>query len=170
MQRLNTNDKMLRELEKRILLMISRNPRITDSEVARKLDTSQPTVTRTRQSLEEAGLLRYANHPKLGEIGCELLVFTVFKARGYSEKGLIASAQKWIRNHPKVLFSAPGEGLGGRTEIVISVHKTFAEYEEFTREIRAKWEDKFEDIDQFFTSIKKTIKDFDYSSILNANI
>ncbi len=160
---------MLREIEKKVLVIISKNPRITDSEVARQLKTSQPTVTRIRQELEKNGLLRYSNHPDLSEIECELLVFTVFRAEGYTDLKLIKAAQKWIREHPTVLFSAPGEGLGGRTEIIISIHKTFAEYEEFTREIRNKWEKNFKGIDQFITSIKKTIKDFDYNSILEAH-
>jgi len=157
---------MLRELEKRVLMAFSKNPRDKDSEVARRLGTSQPTVTRIRAYLEKKGLLRYANHPKLDEIECELLVFTVFRVEGYKDPKLVRKAQKWIRNHPTVLFSAPGEGLNGKTELIISIHKNFAEYEEFARELRRDWENSFREIDQFITSVNKTIKEFDYTSII----
>jgi hypothetical protein len=44
--------------------------------------------------------------------------------------------QKWISKNPKILFAGFGQGLGGDTLLLVSIHKNLTDLSEFTREIK----------------------------------
>jgi hypothetical protein len=40
---------------------------------------------------------------------------------------------------PKIIFSGSGEGVNGKTLLLISIHKNFTEFSAFTRELRSSF-------------------------------
>jgi Lrp/AsnC family leucine-responsive transcriptional regulator len=63
----------MREIEWKVLSELMKNAKISDRELAKKIGSSQPTVTRARRKLEKEGYIReytvIPNFRKLG-IGC----------------------------------------------------------------------------------------------------
>jgi DNA-binding Lrp family transcriptional regulator len=69
----------LKDVEIRIIAELMKNSRRSDRELAKVLGVSQPTITRTRTSLESQGLIEYTAVPDFARLGYELLVFTLVK-------------------------------------------------------------------------------------------
>jgi len=72
----------MKETEKKLLSELLRNSKRSDRELARAMDISQPTITRTRQKLEREGFVRdYTIVPDWRKLGFEIMVFTFLKMR-----------------------------------------------------------------------------------------
>jgi len=52
----------MREIEWKVLSELMKNSKLSDRELARKLGSSQPTVTRTRRRLEEKGYIKLSSN------------------------------------------------------------------------------------------------------------
>ena len=61
-----------------------KNSRVSDRELARLLQVSQPTVTRMRGRLEKEGYIKtYTVIPDFTKMGYQILAFTFSKLRSY---------------------------------------------------------------------------------------
>jgi DNA-binding Lrp family transcriptional regulator len=69
----------LKSIDYEIISELIKNSRLSDRQVAKKLGTSQPTVTRRRTQLEKEGMLDYTGVPDLKKLGFEILAFTFGK-------------------------------------------------------------------------------------------
>ncbi|MDG6221274.1 MAG: helix-turn-helix domain-containing protein, partial [Candidatus Thermoplasmatota archaeon] len=66
--------KKLTNNEKKVLYGLVRHPRLTDTELAEKLELAQSTVTTIRHRLQKIGAVKEIWLPMVNRIGCELLV------------------------------------------------------------------------------------------------
>ena len=148
----------MKNTELRLISELMKNSRRSDRELARVLRVSQPTVSRIRTRLEKEGIVKeYTMIPDLGKLGVELVAVTFGhwsseKISEYSESVRIEKAKQFISKYPNVVFASSGLGLGmGR--MIISVHKTYSEYVEFMREMRAEWEGLLTSLESFIISV-----------------
>ncbi len=145
-------EKMLRELLK--------NSKNSDRELAKILGVSQPTVTRTRHTLEKEGTIQeYTVVPDFERMGFEILAMTFMKGRSgtYSQGELEAEHEK-VKEHfgklPNVIFVSSGEGLG-MVGIVISFHRNYTDYRAFLNTLRLNWGKYIGDMKHFVVSVKE---------------
>ena len=103
---------------RKTLACLLKNPKISDRKAADLIGVSQPTVTRQRHKLQEAGLLTFSAYPDLARLGYSIIAFTEL-----SDFQILPSLKKedsviFLAKQPSRLF-------------VISVHKGIEEYEMF---------------------------------------
>jgi hypothetical protein len=68
--------------------------------------------------------------------------------------------------NPKILFTTFGEGLGGKTLLLVSVHKDFTDYSAFSRELKGLFGLKASSAESFLFSLKKDIvKHFSFKNL-----
>lgn len=127
----------LRGREKQVLFELLKDGRIPDKHIAKKIGTTQPTVTRTRQKLEREGFIqRYRAVTDFEKAGIGVVTITFWTWVDYSKKDERHAFMDYLKNQPQVCYLARGEGIEGRTTVMMSAHKDFKEYENFIREVR----------------------------------
>ena len=73
---------MREELPKKLLRELLKNSKRSDRDLAKVLDVSQPTITRTRHKLERNGMIQdYTIIPNFRQMGFEILALTFVKMR-----------------------------------------------------------------------------------------
>lgn len=132
----------MKEIQKRVLMELIGNCKRSDRELAKALDISQPTVTRVRTWLEKNNFIReYTIIPKFSRVGLEMIAFTFFKIRvGATKETLIEIRRKteeFLKNHPNIILALRGEGMGA-DGIIVSLHKDFASFTQFMRELKTE--------------------------------
>lgn len=132
----------MKEVQRKTLLELISNCKRSDRELAKALDISQPTVTRVRTWLEKNHFIReYAAIPEFSNIGLELVAFTFFKIRSGATKGAVEEIRKkaeaFFNTHPNVILALRGEGMGC-DGILVSLHKNFASFTQFIRELKTE--------------------------------
>lgn len=125
----------MKPIDRRILFELMKNSRRSDRDLAKILDVSQPTVTRKRASLEKELIEGYTAIPKWSKLGYNLLVITLVKIKTeIASKGKYDSVRKrgteWLMNQPNILMAGGCRGMGVDS-FMISIHKTYAHFDEF---------------------------------------
>lgn len=150
----------LKGIDYRILSELMRNSRTTDRALAKKIGVSQPTVTRRRASLQKRGMLEYTAIPNFKQLGFEIMAFSFGRwtpeamGKVVDKKEFSKGIQKFLSNHPNVIFGTTGgEGLGGMNSASISVHKNFADYAKWAKEIRDYLGEYVSNFDSFIFSL-----------------
>lgn len=132
-------------MKKRVLDVFKeliKNSKKSDRDIAKKLNISQPTVTRIRQKLEKIGYIQeYTIIPNFPKLGFEIVAFIFFNANRCLGKKVKTEAHKWIENNPSVLFSASGDGIRGKNCAMLTLHKNFTEYTKFLNDFKSRWKD-----------------------------
>jgi len=148
-------DKMMK-----VLYELLKNSKKSDRDLAKTLNSSQPTVTRIRKKLERMGYItEYTVVPNLVKIGFELVAFTFMnilrrdEKTGETNKKLAGKAHKWIAENPKILFGAGGEGMRGKNCMMVTIHKDFTDYSQFISDFRTRWSKNIKDIDSFIVPL-----------------
>lgn len=147
--------------EQRLFLVLKellKNSRLSDREMARRLGSSQPTITRTRNQLEkEAYIKSYTIVPDFAKLGYQILAFTFIKMKSYPSVEEVEKAAKlateWVGKRHNVIFTADGEGLGGKDLIMISFHRDYPRYADFMRNYALEWGHVVSDFESFIVSI-----------------
>jgi len=152
----------------KLLRLMMKNSRLSDRELARTLGTSQPTVTRMRQRLEKEGYIRsYTIVPDFVKMGYGILAFTFSKVKTYPSaeeaRGIIKKAAEWANKRHNVIFSADGQGLGGKDIVMVSFHKDYDDYTQFMHSFAFDWGHLVDVFETFIVSLKSelTMKPFD---------
>jgi len=148
----------MREIEWKVLCELMKNAKISDRELAKKIGSSQPTVTRTRKKIEKEGYIReYTVIPNFRKLGYEIMALTFINTNLGSDIEEIEKTHKFIHerisNTPLDLIMVErGNGMK-YNGVVISLHKN---YESFN-----KLRDRFNqypfiksDLDSLLISIK----------------
>lgn len=145
---------MRKELAQQLLRELLKNSKRSDRELAKALKTSQPTITRTRHSLEKSGLIEeYTIIPNFKKMGFEILSFTFVKMRsGIRQPEVMEEVKRYAAKFPNAIFVANGEGLG-MTGVIISFHKNYTEYHSKLNLLRLDWKDFTEDLQSFVVPI-----------------
>jgi DNA-binding Lrp family transcriptional regulator len=146
--------KKLKDVDYKILFELIKNSKTSDRKLAQALGVSQPTVTRRRAMLEREQLLDYTALPNLDKLGVEILALTFTRCNyevDLEKKG--TDAKVFLSRHPNVIFASTGQGLGMNT-VLVSLHKDYADYAEFTKKLREDWGKSFTNVDTFMVSLK----------------
>lgn len=123
----------MREIEWKVLSELMRNSKLSDRELARKMRSSQPTVTRIRRKLEKKGCIKeYTLIPDFTEAGYELMAITFVKLKSALGPQGIRDARKIakesLQNGPaNIIMLERGIGMGYQG-VFISLHEDYASY------------------------------------------
>ena len=124
----------MKKREKEILIHLLKNSKLSDREIAKKLGTSQSTITRMRHKLEKEYIQSYTAIPHLDKMGINLIAFTFGKISRH-DPDTLEKLQKLFEKQPKIIFGGIGEGLG-KSGIVVTFHKDFSDYSGFMSDLR----------------------------------
>lgn len=149
--------------EKDVLLALSKNARLSDRELAAKLKTSQPTITRIRSRLwTDKFVDRFLILPNLEKVGLEFHAMTFVKA---DSPGVLKKVVQWAGENHSVLFAGEGEGLQNYHFMLNSLHANYAEYQNFIRGFREKFSGQVE-TSSFFMDSASISKYYHWHSVL----
>ena len=144
----------LKSIDYEIISELIKNSRLSDRQVAKRLDTSQPTVTRRRTQLEKEGLLDYTGVPDLKKLGFEILAFTFGKwSTQKTPDAHDDEVKEFVRKHPCTIFMSTGSGLGW-DRVCISVHKDYSDYSRVIREMKESLRPYCESFSSFIVSLQ----------------
>jgi DNA-binding Lrp family transcriptional regulator len=156
----------LTKREKQVLIELLKNCKITDQEIARKLKTSRPTIYKIRKRLEDEKIIKnYFPVLDFQKIGLSLQAIILYRWKDYSKTNELEKTIKFINSLPEVVLFIKGEGIGSKTDLIISLHKDLKEYETFIRKLKYEWKDNVEDVEVFLSSIDAISKGYDLSSV-----
>ncbi len=147
----------MKPIDYKIISELIKNSRLSDRQVAKKLGTSQPTVTRRRTELEKEGLLDYTAIPNLKKLGFEILTFTFWKWNSRkSAEAYVEEMKKFIQKHPNVIFVSTGTGSGW-DKVGISVHRDYSDYTRVIQDFRTEFGSYYELVTSFIVSLQSDI-------------
>jgi len=151
--------------EKQVLNELSKNCKVSDQEIARRLKTSRPTIFKIRERLEKEGVIKgYIPIIDFEKLNLHLQSVIFYKWRDYSKTRELENNFKFIKALPEVILFVKGEGIGGKTDLIISVHEDIKDYERFIRRLKYEWKDNVENVEVFLSSIDGISKGYDLSS------
>jgi len=142
--------KELKPIDRKLLFELMKNSRRSDRELSKILKLSQPTVSRKRAFLEKELIETYTLIPRWAELGYSLMAIILVKVRvdnpGSHEaryQEVLRRGTEWLIGHPNVLMAGGCRGMGVES-FMISVHRTYADFDEFMSECRLKLGDLLE--------------------------
>jgi DNA-binding Lrp family transcriptional regulator len=154
----------LTKREKEVLIELLKNGRKSDQEIARTIKTSRPTVARIRKRLEQRGLIQgYSTYTKFEELGLTVNAVILYRWVDYSKKKELTKSIEFVRKQPEVVMFIKGEGMGSKTNVIISVHENLKAYENFIIKLKENWGRNVEDVEVFISSIAGIYKRYDMS-------
>jgi len=117
-----------------LLLEYLKDSKRSDRELAKVLGVSQPTVTRMRGRLVKEGMIReFTVIPDFVKMGYEIMAINCFKSKISEE--LEEKAIKSTMAKPNIIFAARAHGMG-KNAVVISMHKSYADFSKFIANLR----------------------------------
>ncbi len=135
-----------------LLYELMRDSKRSDRELAKVVKVSQPTITRMRKTLEKQGYIReYTVLPAMEKLGFEIL------ALNFLDADVTEEFRKWASQNPKILFACYGEGLNGKALLLVSLHKNFTDFSQFTSEIEKLFGSNISFFKSFLSSLKVNV-------------
>ena len=140
----------LKPIDHSILFELMKNSRRSDRDIAKALGVSQPTVTRKRASLEKELIEAYTLIPRWSKLGYSLMSIVLAKVRvgppgnheaRYAE--VMKRGAEWLASQPNILMAGGCRGMGVES-FMISIHKTYADFDEFMNNCRLRLGDLVE--------------------------
>jgi len=151
----------MKNRERELLFQLLRNSKLSDREIAKKLKTSQSTITRTRHKLENRFIKSYTVVPDLSRLGIKIIAFTLSSCPSPSSD-LMDNIRKFVDEQPNIVFAGHGEGIG-KTGILISFHNDFSDYTDFMRRARLQCKGFGETVESFIVSTDKLLRTLNMS-------
>jgi DNA-binding Lrp family transcriptional regulator len=150
--------------ERSILLELAKNARLSDRDLAAKLKTSQPTITRLRSKMmEDKYIDRFVILPNLSKLGLKFWSVTTMKP---SSVGAGKKILAWASDSPQVLMAGEGEGPRMHSVLVESIHADFSQYQEFIRDFKDKFAGQVTDLHAFYMDSQNVTKFYHWHSVL----
>jgi len=138
---------MPKEKMKRLLYELMKDARRSDRELAKIVEVSQPTITRARKEFEKLGFIReYTIIPEFSMLGFEIMAFTSFNTT--------SNISSYIESESRIIFGAPGSGMGDKNYVIISLHKDFTDFNEFILKLRGQFGQHIASMETFLVSLK----------------
>ena len=157
--------KNLTSREKQVLTELLKDCKTSDQEIARRLKTSRPTIFKIRERLEKEGIIkRYMPIIDFEKLNLNLQSVILYKWRDYSKTKELENTVKFIKTLPEVILFIKGEGIGSKTDLIISIHDDLKDYERFIRKLKYEWKDNVENVEVFLSSIDGISKGYDLVS------
>ncbi len=147
----------LKDTDQRILFELMKNSKVSDRQLAKKIGVSQPTVTRRRARLEREVIDGYTTIPKWRKLGYEILAVTLVKSPlrlGSTRESMnaIEKSMKWLEKQPNVIFGAGCRGMG-MTGVMFSLHRSYADLDEFLTTHREQLGPILEDVQSIVVNL-----------------
>ena len=127
----------MKDTELKLISELMKNSRRSDRELAKAINSTQPTVTRIRRKLEKSGLIKeYTMIPDFNKLGYKLCSITLASFREPSD---IESLRKAIEIYGHRLSEIPQavvieRGMGvGANGIVIAFHSDYSNFLDFEK-------------------------------------
>jgi DNA-binding Lrp family transcriptional regulator len=158
----------MKKREMEVLLEMLRNSKISDRQLAQKLNTSQSTITRIRHRLEKKVQMSYTGLPDLSKLDINLISFMCGKC-SHSRSEINDCVEKMVENFPRIIFAAEGEGMG-KTCVFVAINKDFNDYTDFIKEFRSNCKSAREDMESFLVPTKYVIRNFNLLTAVKALI
>lgn len=138
-----------KDIDYKIISELLKNSKLSDRSLAKKLGVSQPTASR-RMILEKTVIDNYTLVPKWDKIGYEILAINFIKIKlaiATDEKynAVRERGMKWLMKQPNIIMAGASRGMG-MDAFNISLHKSYAEYDQWFRNFRGEWGDLVDDI------------------------
>ena len=134
-----------------------KNAKRSDRQLAKLLGVSQPTVSRRRAFVEKELIDGYTAVPKWKKLGYEILAITLIKT-----KSRLASKEKyeavrkrgleWLLEQPNIIMSGGCRGMGV-SAFMISVHKSYSDYDELMYRYRLELADTVDDLETILVNL-----------------
>jgi len=129
----------------------------SDREIAKIIGVSQPTVTRRRTLLEKEAIDGYTVFPKWKKLGYEILALTFVKSKpilGLEDRYEAAhkKGKKWLMEHPNIIMGGGCRGMG-MDGFMISVHKSYSEFNQFMFKHKRQLGDQVNDVQTFLVDL-----------------
>ncbi len=154
--------------ERAVFLELSKNARLSDRELAQRLKTSQPTVTRIRTKLFKENFIdRFMVLPNLQKLGLHFQAMTFIKSHS---PATIKKVAQWAQENPSVVFVGEGEGIRMAQLMVHSLHGDFSEYTLFSKELKEKFSGQLVDVDSFYLDSKSISKYYHWHSVIEERL
>jgi len=151
--------------ERQVLAELIKNCKTSDQEIARRLKTSRPTILKIRNRLEKKEIIkRYTSLIDFEKLGLNLHAVILYRWKDYSKSKELESIIKFITSLPEVILFVKGEGVGSKTDLIISIHEDLKDYEKFIRKLKYRWKDNVENVDTFLSSLDGIFKNYELSS------
>jgi len=149
----------MRKREKEVLIELLKNCKLSDRELARKLDTSQSTITRTRKRLEKKIINKYTALPDFSKLNINIASVTFGKCNRL-KKNILECLKGLSDKNPRIIFTGEGEGIG-KSCMVVSLHKDFTDFTNFKEEFRSWCKGIKDAVDSFLIPMKGSFQWFD---------
>ncbi len=149
----------LNSLDCKLLFELLKNSNRSDRELAKVLNSSQPTITRRRRRLEKEAIDGYTAIPKWEKIGYGLLAIilvkstSIFGLKKYAE--LREEGINWLMAQHNIIMGGACEGMG-INYFVISVHKDYSEYNKFMLKLRLEMREFVDDVHSILVDLRAT--------------
>ncbi|MCW4052666.1 MAG: Lrp/AsnC family transcriptional regulator [Candidatus Bathyarchaeota archaeon] len=148
----------MKDVDFKILHELMRNSKRSDRDLARQIGVSQPTVTRRRARLEEEAIDDYTLVPKWRSLGYSILAITLVKTdlrtrtkeRNISER---ERALDWLMKRPQIIMGSGCTG-NGSDSFMISVHKSYGEYDDMLRELESDLGDTINNVQSILVNLE----------------
>jgi len=151
--------------EKQVLTELLKNCKISDQEIARKLNTSRPTILKIRKRLEKKAIIKgYTSLIDFEKLGLNIQAVILYRWKDYSKSKELEETIKFIKSLPEVILFVKGEGVGSKTDLIISLHEDLKDYEKFIRKLKYQWKNNVENVDVFLSSVDGIFKNYELSS------
>jgi len=136
-----------------IFIEILKDSRKSDRDIAKKLEISQPTVTRIRKRLEKNVIRTYTAVPVFPEMGIELISFNLGKCTN-PKRDVETCLNRTNKINPQIIFIASGEGMG-KNCLIVALHKDYRDYVNFINSLRIQCKGVKETFDSFLAPTSK---------------
>jgi len=153
------DDEQMRKTELSILIELMKGCRRSDRELAKVLNVSQPTVTRSRRKLEKEGYIKeYAAIPDLSKLGYEIMGVTLIKTSEPSTRerseGVRQAVVKAEQERPCAsLMAVDGEGFQ-KDRLFISLYEDYHAYSEAMQLTKQSPYIEVKSLESFLVSLK----------------
>ncbi|MCW4034066.1 MAG: Lrp/AsnC family transcriptional regulator [Candidatus Bathyarchaeota archaeon] len=136
----------------------------SDRTLAKTVGVSQPTVSRTKKSLQKEGIINgFTVIPNFYKIGYELMALTFVKIKTNlasveeREKGH-QSTKEWMSKQPNVIFCTYCRGLDADA-FMVSLHKNYKDFDQFIQKHN-------QERGHLLTDVKSTLINMDDSQMI----
>ena len=158
--------KKLTKREKEVLCELLKNGRAGDQQIARNLKTSRPTIFKIRNRLERNKIIKkYTTMVDFEKIGLNIQAVILYRWKDYSKTEELQKAILFMKALPEIILLIKGEGIGSKTDLIISAHENLKDYETFIRKLKYNWKDNVENVEVFLSSIGGISKGYDLESV-----
>lgn len=159
------------EMKLRLLSELMKGSRRSDRELSKIIGCTRATISRKRVELEKEGLIKeYTIIPDIAKLGYKICALIFLTWAQYPSEDDIKIGKKWLAEQANILFCAAGEGLA--TNLIVSVHRDFAEFCSFIGFLRVSSQPKLSNL-QFFvidlTRKEVIFKDFSFRDLIHCS-